>query len=290
MANDDKEEVPCNTVENNSPAPLVVFVTGFGPFHNVHSNPTATLAEKIVGHLQAWESASSSSSSSNSADPHPPIQPTPRLSLVTHTEVIETSAQAAHEAIDRFYKKLQESSSNSTRNTNGEESTTNNNNSSKVAPTAIFLHLGVNEGGTGFQLESCAYNEATFRLPDERGHQPLQEPIVNHMELNAPLHTSLDVPNLVSRLNNDHRSFPTVQSFQSHDPGRYVCNYTYFLSLHQCHQLRTSIPDANVHCLFLHVPPFRIVPEHEQLEFVGRLLRLLQQQVSDPSRARERTS
>ena len=34
----------------------------------------------------------------------------------------------------------------------------------------IFLHLGENYKGTVFQLEQCAYNDASFRIPDQQGY------------------------------------------------------------------------------------------------------------------------
>ena len=36
----------------------------------------------------------------------------------------------------------------------------------------VIIHLGVNYKGDRFQLESCAYNNASFRIPDEHGNQP----------------------------------------------------------------------------------------------------------------------
>ncbi|XP_074302138.1 uncharacterized protein LOC141633594 isoform X1 [Silene latifolia] len=42
----------------------------------------------------------------------------------------------------------------------------------------VWLHLGVNSGAQMFDIERQAYNEATFRCPDEFGWQPQQETIV----------------------------------------------------------------------------------------------------------------
>ncbi|KAF3674573.1 putative pre-mRNA-processing factor 6-like [Capsicum annuum] len=41
-----------------------------------------------------------------------------------------------------------------------------------------FVHFGVNSGATMFAIESQAFNEATFRCPDEMGWKPQKVPIV----------------------------------------------------------------------------------------------------------------
>lgn len=42
----------------------------------------------------------------------------------------------------------------------------------------IILHLGVNHSGKHYQLESYAYNEMQFRVPDQRGDQPVNCPVI----------------------------------------------------------------------------------------------------------------
>ena len=38
----------------------------------------------------------------------------------------------------------------------------------------MWLHIGVDGGATHFKLESRACNNATFRIPDNRGAQPCE--------------------------------------------------------------------------------------------------------------------
>jgi pyrrolidone-carboxylate peptidase len=47
----------------------------------------------------------------------------------------------------------------------------------------------------------------------------------------------------------------------SNDPGRFVCNYTYYHSLSSC--VRES-----ENSIFIHCPPFEVVPEARQLAFM----------------------
>jgi pyroglutamyl-peptidase len=165
--------------------------------------------------------------------------------------------------------------------------------------------LGVNYKGTAFQIERCGYNEADFRVPDERGAQPRKERIVTvsfdgrYRELGEALATEFDVPALVAALNVtapvlsssiSRCSDDEQQRFvarESTDPGRFVCNFTYFLSLDRCQKHNSSSngsPRTRARALFLHVPPFDQIPEPVQLEFIARLLEGLREQVLSATR------
>jgi len=41
----------------------------------------------------------------------------------------------------------------------------------------VYLHLGVAANNTKFKIETTAWNEASFRVPDERGWEPASQPI-----------------------------------------------------------------------------------------------------------------
>lgn len=132
----------------------------------------------------------------------------------------------------------------------------------------ILLHLGVAEGAKEFRLEACAYNEATFRIPDQQGYRPRNISIIEAEEYQKCLRTSLDVNRLAQEMS--HR-FPYISTMISTDPGRYVCNYVYCCSL----QKFGKAEDGSICSLFLHVPPFSAVPEVEQLFYVSGLLEKL---------------
>jgi pyroglutamyl-peptidase len=263
---------------------ITFIVTGFGPFQDAKVNPTMILAQKLVGYLKAKEAAELSQSGvSHRAVP---------LSSMTQTLVIETSTDAVRDEIDMLK----------------DEIIYKRDGTGKVA---ILLHLGVNYRGTHFQVESCAYNEADFRIPDERGYQPRNVSIVDAFPVGTTLNTLLDVPALVTFLNatddgnggggadkqeevehknlrsvanSDNNNTPSVLAKSSIDPGRFVCNYVYCYSLHKfhcSHLAKVAAPEkeSNVRCLFLHVPPFAVVSEEEQLRVVSNLMLALYEQV-----------
>ncbi|OQS00014.1 peptidase C15, pyroglutamyl peptidase I [Thraustotheca clavata] len=125
----------------------------------------------------------------------------------------------------------------------------------------IFVHMGVNNGATEINLEQFGYNVADFRIPDERGWEPDNEPIV----LDGPdnIMTTLPLESFVEKLG--------VNTKISTDPGRYICNYVYYKSL-----TMTSKHD-NQHALFVHVPMFEVLGQDEQLKIIKQLLVLLHQ-------------
>lgn len=55
----------------------------------------------------------------------------------------------------------------------------------------------------------------------------------------------------------------------STDPGRFVCNYTYFLGQEQ------ALGTPSKYCLFLHVPLFEKIDEREQFDFLTELISCL---------------
>ena len=74
----------------------------------------------------------------------------------------------------------------------------------------------------------------------------------------------------------------SIRIFPSTDPGRYVCNYTYCYSLNKF--CSSEGGDGNkFYSLFLHVPPFKLIPEEEQLKFVVDLMQLIEEQVGKAS-------
>jgi pyroglutamyl-peptidase len=232
--------------------PMISFVvTGFGPFGDVKENPTTALVNSLSEHLSTLKDV-------------PP----------TRTMVIETSAVAAKEQVDALYDDLTKEFGHT-----------------EDKAVVVLIHLGVNvKNDQGFELESCAYNEATFRIPDERGHQPQMEPIIAGAAVGTELSTLLDVSALVGQLSSisgsgvDGGIQPNVTV--STDPGRFVCNYTYCYSLDKfkcSHQATTTQQDVHfpyVRCLFLHVPPFSVVPQSEQMRFVSSLMLAIKEQLS----------
>lgn len=238
-------------------------VTGFGPFGNVKENPTTTLTAKLVEYLREKEEHERKNGGGKVG--------ARSLASSTRTLVIETSAAAVKEQIDIHYDELVKEM----------ESADGFSDDSDDVNVVILLHLGVHNSARHFRLETCAYNNADFRIPDEQGYKPCRLPIVEGA-VGTPMPTMLDVPALVQQLNNSCSGVDLVTAIASIDPGLFVCNYTYCYGLDkfQCSRLTEQPPQKpNVRCLFLHVPPFSVAPEKEQLRFVANLMEALEQQV-----------
>ena len=129
-------------------------VTGFGPFAGVPDNPTMTIVQSLIPYLAEEEQEQASSSSPTNH--HSTTVP---LSQRIRTLVVETSYRAVQEQMEEIYHHRQQQQQ-------------------QACDTVILLHLGVKLSGKYYQLESCAYNEMQFRVPDQRGDQPMNCPIV----------------------------------------------------------------------------------------------------------------
>jgi pyroglutamyl-peptidase len=138
----------------------------------------------------------------------------------------------------------------------------------------IFIHIGVDSRATFIKLEQCAYNNMNFRVPDVCGYQPENCTICAESDLDCPLYSALPLDQLCAGLN---QTFPTSTAATeeplsnrvqlSQDPGRYLCNYTYYQAL--LHQQRLGLP---LHSVFVHVPPFEAIPQEEQVAIVKALI------------------
>ncbi|EQC41651.1 hypothetical protein SDRG_01609 [Saprolegnia diclina VS20] len=156
---------------------------------------------------------------------------------VTEAHAIETSVDALKTTLEPLWARANES---------GE-------------PT-LFFHLGVDDSAEAVHFEECAYNIADFCIPDEQGYEPQDEVIIP----GAPdvIHTLLPVAKLAAEVGHGCQT--------STDPGHYVCNYTYYSSLYH------TLPHRhNQFVLFVHVPPFEVLPEADQLTIVRKLLSVL---------------
>eukprot|EP00741_Cyanophora_paradoxa_P019912 tig00021179_g19217.t1 len=225
-------------------------VTGFGRFQGVENNPTSDL----IGCMSLSTSLK-----------------LPEGCILDSCEVFETSTQGAGDGLGNLYVRCANTRCKLRCACDGkEESGHGFFGASEHVPGCpasacqqVVVHLGLDGRTTHFKLESMAWNEATFRCPDERGFQPVKQLIVTEGDrgLDHSLITTLPIHRLKDRL--------AAQGFHveiSHDPGRFVCNYVYYKSLELARRER-----APVHALFVHVPPFSVVPRERQLEFLSAL-------------------
>jgi pyroglutamyl-peptidase len=212
---------------------------------------------------------------------------------IIRTLIFETSAEAVRQEIDSLCGEIMSASTSCGVHMDGCH--------------VVFLHLGVNYRGKKFHLEQCAYNDATFRVPDERGYQPQGLCIIGDTALmkegmsgdynssvdaaakKETVHkfgkcykTTLALREICSKLQENGDSQPVCVS---NDPGRFVCNFTYCLSLHQCRSWKASSKQTNgttpsqYHSLFVHVPPFAVIPEEDQFNFIIEIMKAIQSEL-----------
>jgi len=114
--------------------------------------------------------------------------------------------------------------------------------------------------------------------------------------------TTLDLDDLCCRLRErDGDGDDEAAVIVSADPGRFVCNYTYYLSLNRCRSVNDELRRDDVenngvggggdntmrrrhHALFVHVPPFNVVSEGRQLDFIVRVMKAIERQIIEGSR------
>jgi peptidyl-tRNA hydrolase len=139
----------------------------------------------------------------------------------------------------------------------------------------VFLHLGVHGGAVAPHFEACAYNVCHFRIPDQRGWQPQGEAIDGAIPLGSAVYTSLNLTEIDAAM----RSRGFAEQVISVDPGRFICNFVYYLSVDACAARQKGEADASAplshSALFLHLPPFEACPKERQLAFVCALIEVL---------------
>ncbi len=261
------------------------YVTGFGKFGNITENPTTTIVNEILSqqtkevpsriHSSTPSSTAGNSDEKNNDDDGKNAQQS--LSIpptVSKCQVIKTAATNVTNDINELIDKIKED-----RNENNAAS------SSTSTPHChnVCLHLGVDYKGQTFKLESTAFNDASFRIPDEGGYQPKKKQIDESKPFGERLSTSLNVKKICTKM--EEKGFDVKVSG---DAGRFVCNYLYWTSLNRIKQEvestveeegnsssvenKDSTLSMNVHALFVHVPLFTVIDQQTQFDFINQLM------------------
>ncbi|CAL0320926.1 unnamed protein product [Lupinus luteus] len=188
-------------------AVTTVHITGFKKFHGVSENPTETIVNNLMEYMNK--------------------KGLPKGIVIGSCQILETAGQ---EALVPLYQTLQSAIS-----TKESESSSSN----KI----IWLHFGVNSGATRFAIENQAFNEATFRCPDEMGWKPQKVPIVpSDGAISRVRETTLPAEDITKALAKKGYDVMT-----SDDAGRFVCNYVYYHSLRFSEQNGTKSLFVHVH-------------------------------------------
>eukprot|EP01130_Rhizamoeba_saxonica_P013852 TRINITY_DN595_c0_g1_i2.p1 TRINITY_DN595_c0_g1~~TRINITY_DN595_c0_g1_i2.p1 ORF type:complete len:218 (+),score=42.22 TRINITY_DN595_c0_g1_i2:57-710(+) len=205
---------------------MILFVlTGFGKFGGIEDNPTTHLITNLPEYLQS----------------HPLSE---QVQVVSYN-VYEVAADPATESLNLDWTNL------------------SNNPHFNNAEHVVFLHFGVAGNSHNIRLECQGFNNATFRIPDERGYQPDAVPIIpENGTIEHSLRSTLRVKSLCTSLLSQGHDVE-----KSYDASTFLCNYIFYLSLQKCQD-----SSRNAHSLFLHVPHFTKIDMEKQLAFSRDLL------------------
>jgi pyrrolidone-carboxylate peptidase len=254
-----------------------IIITGFGPFPGVDDNPTQKIVQRLCQYLKDHEEIQDGDTTTNNI----------RLSGRVRTIFIETSYEAAKNAIDTLYNELLSHSNN-------------------YNDTIILLLLGV--GSSMYQLEQYAYNKKDVGI-DGEGNS-LHQTICTSHSIETKLTTTIgcDLDDIAKQLNNNN--LYCNAAIVNKDPDRigyFVCNYIYYYGLHKfkvgCsgidsknsiesisndeHVIHNEVMEisclplrVNVKCLFVHVPPVTgdVATVDQELRCIVDLMYILHKQ------------
>jgi pyroglutamyl-peptidase len=111
----------------------------------------------------------------------------------------------------------------------------------ELAPVAV-VHLGLAEGRTRLGLERAALNVMDYRIPDNAGYVAEGEPCVP--EGPAAYFASLPLREILAALTSEG-----VPAYVSNTAGTYLCNQTFYATLHEI-----ATRELTARAGFIHLP------------------------------------
>ena len=162
----------------------LILLTGFGEFGDVKENPSNLVVNEIASN---YESS--------------PTQPKGN-SIKSCFDILEVSVDCCTKVHDKY------------RHRDGSDCA----DVPSVRPI-VFVHVGVDGRGSCIKLEQFAYNNMTFRIPDQKGYQPDSECIDLSMPFDQRLQSDLPLNEYCEILNRDFYSL-NIQQPQSVEHGK----------------------------------------------------------------------
>ena len=128
----------------------------------------------------------------------------------------------------------------------------------------VIIHLGFSSKSDKIRFEKYAYNEYKMSQPDNSGRCISNGEIIKNQE--KRYHTNADL----LPLNSEFKSESHIE--WSEDPGRYICNETYFNTLNA---INKNSKYNYIKVIFIHLPPEFILDISKQTEIVVRLIKCM---------------
>ena len=126
-----------------------------------------------------------------------------------------------------------------------------------------IVHVGLHESSEKIRFEMCATNECNFRIADNSGRQISQTPIVEFGDIE--LHTTANRHSI-------ENSFSSNDGvIISDDCGRFVCNETYYRTLHSIKTQQLESEEKALPAIFVHIPSFNHISAEVQLDILCEL-------------------
>ncbi len=254
--------------------PEVTFIlTGFGRFGRITQNPTET----IVQHFMNFDDHQRHDHDKGNDNDNDDNKRNNNNYKILSCKIINTAASSVANDIEGIMSIVE-----------GQVKSFSNHKNHHV----VCIHFGVDYKGDTFKLESTAYNEASFRIPDEDGYQPKKKHIDDRFPIEQKLQTDLNIRKICNEM--QKRDFNVKISG---DCGRFVCNFLYWCSLNKINTIVQSVEcedvnsdQKNVHSLFVHVPMFNVIEQEIQLKFVANLLDSIYQNLTLLSQKKNKPS
>eukprot|EP00981_Chlorochromonas_danica_P008403 scaffold2187_cov182-Ochromonas_danica.AAC.4 len=226
-------------------------ITGFGQFHGVTDNPTTTL----VNHLSALPQYNNNNNDDDNDNDE------------FDFTILEVSVQACQNFISQLEERWKSK----------RQQIIIQNQTENEEEIYYFLHLGVDSRSEKIKLEQCAYNNMTFRVPDETSYQPDQQSILSSHSLEECCQTNYALTDIFEKL---QTSNPLARDrvVLSTDPGRFLCNYIYYSTLNYSEMVSQQEKKKVLSkSLFVHVPPFEVIDFSVQLSILQSLIQVVQE-------------
>ena len=128
----------------------------------------------------------------------------------------------------------------------------------------VILHLGFSSKSEKIRFEKYAYNQYGMSKPDNSGRCISNGKIIENQK--KRYHTNIDF----FPLNYEFENEPHIE--WSEDPGRYICNETYFNTLNA---ISEKSRNSDIKVLFVHLPSEFILDISKQIEIVTRLIKCM---------------